>query len=126
MLCGYILAKFPTAPKMSTKLKACLWVGSSALMLLVVFGVWNGSLSKPMSALYVGVAHACWGLGLVWMISCCHWGLIQPINKFLSYPGFLPLSRISYCAYLVHPIILIIGAYGMYSPYHLQPEFLVS
>ena len=30
------------------------------------------------------------------------------VNEFLSWPGFVPLSRMTYCAYLVHPVIMTV------------------
>ena len=30
------------------------------------------------------------------------------VNEFLSWPGFVPVSRMTYCAYLVHPVIMTI------------------
>ena len=30
------------------------------------------------------------------------------LNEFLSWPGFVPLSRMTYCAYLVHPVIITV------------------
>ena len=30
------------------------------------------------------------------------------VNEFLSWPGFVPVSRMTYCAYLVHPVIMVI------------------
>ena len=30
------------------------------------------------------------------------------VNEFLSWPGFVPASRMTYCAYLVHPVIMVI------------------
>lgn len=35
-----------------------------------------------------------------------------PVNKLLSWPGFVPLSKITYCAYLLHPIVIWIIVRG--------------
>lgn len=29
------------------------------------------------------------------------------INKFFSWRGFVPLSRLTYCVYLIHPVVVI-------------------
>jgi len=29
-----------------------------------------------------------------------------PVNKFLSWKGFMPLSRLTYCSYLIHPLVI--------------------
>ena len=29
-----------------------------------------------------------------------------PVNSFLSWKAFIPLSRLTYCAYLIHPLVI--------------------
>jgi peptidoglycan/LPS O-acetylase OafA/YrhL len=48
------------------------------------------------------------------------------VNKLLSCKFFFPLSRISYCAYLVHPLVMISVIMHMESPVHLGRATMVS
>ncbi|KAI8491801.1 hypothetical protein Bbelb_306060 [Branchiostoma belcheri] len=48
---------------------------------------------------------------VAWLVYACSVGYGGIITKFLSWRGWSPLSRLSYAAYLVHPII--IHAYTM-------------
>jgi membrane-bound acyltransferase YfiQ involved in biofilm formation len=48
------------------------------------------------------------------------------VNKLLSCKFLYPLSRISYCAYLVHPVIMISVIMHMDSPMHLGRASMVS
>lgn len=46
---------------------------------------------------------------LMYLFSCFFNGIcIGWVNELLSWPGFVPLSRMTYCAYLVHPVIMTI------------------
>jgi hypothetical protein len=37
---------------------------------------------------------------------CCGGGTSKPVNWFLSLPVFRPLSRLTYTAYLLHPLLI--------------------
>ncbi len=47
------------------------------------------------------------------------------VNSFLSYELLHPLSRLTYCAYLVHPIIMTMTNFQMDAPLHLQDSIIV-
>lgn len=126
MIGGFILSKWAKAPKISTLLNITLWVLSVVVQFLLVFGTWDGMLTVPQTAIYVSVGHAAWGLSLMWMVLSCYWGMAPPINKLLSYRAFLPLSRLTYCTYLLHPMIMVITSFRMEAPFHLQHVLIVS
>lgn len=48
------------------------------------------------------------------------------VNKVLSSTVLYPFSRVTYCAYLVHPILIRIFAMKMDSPIHLGKDLVVS
>ena len=126
MIGGFILSKWAKAPKVSFLLNITLWICSIVVQFLLVFGTWDGTLNVPQTAIYVSVGHAAWGLSLMWMVMSCYWGLAQPVNKLLSYRAFLPLSRLTYCTYLLHPMIMVITSFRMEAPFHLQHVLIVS
>ncbi|XP_058446919.1 nose resistant to fluoxetine protein 6 isoform X2 [Malaya genurostris] len=120
MFTGYIYYFRNAPPKISNWLNGVLWMGSSSIILVLVFGVWNGQLPVRDTALYVSLGHTAWGIALVWITLSCCWGYASPVNKILSYRAFYPLSRLSYCAYLLHPVIMMVTSFQMEAPMHLQ------
>ncbi|GMS80635.1 hypothetical protein PENTCL1PPCAC_2810, partial [Pristionchus entomophagus] len=57
---------------------------------------------------YSAFSRPAWELGLSWIIVSCYYGYGGPINSFMSWHIWMPLGRLSYCAYLVHiPIIFL-------------------
>lgn len=126
MIGGFVLAKWAKPPKISTLLNITLWICSVCVQFLLVFGTWDGQLTIPQTAIYVSVGHTAWGLSLMWMVVSCYWGMAPPINKLLSYRAFLPLSRLTYCTYLLHPMIMVITSFRMEAPFHLQHVLIVS
>ncbi|XP_055380628.1 uncharacterized protein LOC129611475 [Condylostylus longicornis] len=126
MITGYITFKYKTPPKVPFLLNIVLWILSVGLLFILIFGVWNGQLNILATAFYVSVGHTAWGLGLVWITLSCYWDLSPSINKFLSYELFLPLSRLTYCTYLIHPTIMMITSFLMEGPIHLQHLFVLT
>lgn len=126
MFAGYALYKVKTPPQISRRLNLSLWAGSLGILLLVVFGVWDGELSPVNSAFYVGVGHTAFGCGLVWIVLSCCWGLAPTVNAILSYRVLWPLSRLTYCAYLIHPIIMFICSSHMSGTVHLNNPMILT
>lgn len=62
--------------------------------------------SKFQNILYLGVCRVLWGVGLSLFIFICYAGYGGPINTFLSMDVWVPLSRLTFATYLVHPLIL--------------------
>lgn len=106
-----------------------LWVLAFATGFAVIYGldVRLANVTKTYSAFenafYGGFHRAAWALALSWLIfSCCrgyggelhivHKELLILllysgwINDFLSWGGFIPLSRISYIIYLMHFVVI--------------------
>ncbi|XP_078666302.1 O-acyltransferase like protein-like [Branchiostoma floridae x Branchiostoma belcheri] len=54
------------------------------------------------------VHRTAWGVGLAWVVFACINGYGGIINTILSWKAWIPLSRLTYCAYLVHPIVILI------------------
>ncbi|KAH8420432.1 hypothetical protein KR009_010307, partial [Drosophila setifemur] len=126
MFAGYILFKVKTPPQVSKRLNLTLWTGSLAVLVLVIFGVWEGQLSAVSTAFYVGVAHTAFACGLVWIVLSCCWGLAPTVNAILSYRALWPLSRLTYCAYLIHPIIMFICSSHMSGTVHLSNPLILT
>lgn len=57
MLTGYIIYKVRTPPKVSQRLNNVLWFFSLGLIVLIIFGVWQGELNEMTTAFYVSIGH---------------------------------------------------------------------
>ncbi|GAB0097138.1 O-acyltransferase like protein [Sergentomyia squamirostris] len=126
MITGYIVFRLPTPPRISRLTNIILWLLSVGILLALVFGTWNGVLNIPLTAMYVSLGHSAWGLSLMWMTLSCYWGHARVISRLLSSRVFLPLSRLTYCTYLVHPMIMMITSFQMEAPIHMQHSFVLT
>lgn len=119
LLLGYILfkqIKFPYASRITSRLfYSAVWLASGVILILTLYGlyfIWHGHVpSKVENILYILFSRPAWGMGLALLVFACHNGYGWLINTFLSMQIWTPLSRMTFNAYLVHPIVLFV-VYG--------------
>ncbi|RWS14326.1 nose resistant to fluoxetine protein 6-like isoform X2 [Dinothrombium tinctorium] len=106
---GYLLFK-----KRNYRIKPLIcvfiWCISIVAFLLVLLSTyyWNiGYKWSPLSAaLYSGTHRLIWSLSVAWVCFACVTGNGGPINKFLSWKLFIPLSKLGFSIYLMHFLIV--------------------
>ncbi|XP_054007968.1 O-acyltransferase like protein-like isoform X1 [Hylaeus anthracinus] len=119
MSMGYFLFKTDCKVKM-TKTTVCVgWLLSSACLLSLLYGLYEADLSPIMAAAYSSLSHSIWAFGLSWIVMACSTGYGGCVNSILSAPILYPVSRITYCAYLIHPLVIRLTALNLDSPFHL-------
>ena len=114
LVLGYILYRL----RLPTKRFICYFVFPILIILSGIFlastlyGLypqWHGHVpSKAENIIYIMFSWFTWSLGLALLVFACHYGYGGPINWFLSMKFWIPLSRVSYNAYLIHPLILTV------------------
>ncbi|KAK3766954.1 hypothetical protein RRG08_059823 [Elysia crispata] len=110
MITGYILYRTDCKVYMS-KVVVCLgWAVAWAVGLAVVYGLFENTNGHPVStevaALYNSLDRIAWGAAVCWVIFACATGYGGFINTLLSWKAFVPLSRLTYCTYLVHLLVI--------------------
>ncbi|XP_067661104.1 nose resistant to fluoxetine protein 6-like [Haliotis asinina] len=110
LLAGYILYRTKCKIRMNKFLCLLGWASAAAICLAVLYGLDGDShghkLSHSVAALYNTVARTAWAVGVAWVIIACATGNGGFVNTLLSWEAFIPLSRLTYCTYLVHPVIM--------------------
>lgn len=102
------------------------WFLSLFSLAYLVYGLHVVHLDVAGSALYASVGHSAWGAALAWIVIACCTGHGGCVNSALSCRLLQPLSRLTYCAYLVHPIIMATTNFQMDGPLHLHNLITVS
>ncbi|XP_013195317.2 nose resistant to fluoxetine protein 6-like [Amyelois transitella] len=125
MMVGWYLHKTKCQVKIPYWLVAVGWISSLAIIGSLIFGMVDGYFEVWPTALYVSVGHTAWGVALAWVSIACCCGYGGLINSFLSYRGLLPLSRLTYCAYLIHPTIMVYTSFHLDGPFHLQNSIVL-
>jgi peptidoglycan/LPS O-acetylase OafA/YrhL len=116
ILLGYIL-HYTRGQKVviNEQFNILMWQAAFLTGFAVVYGLHNARVSLTgtlfAATFYNTFQRLAWPLALSWVIFACVKGYGGPINDFLSWSIFGPLSRLTYCSYLFHISILeIFGA----------------
>ncbi|XP_065346673.1 nose resistant to fluoxetine protein 6-like [Cloeon dipterum] len=109
-LCGMALA-YVLANKITYKLPkwgvVLEWILNSAGCLAIIYTILiiydrNFVYDNLDAAFYSALHRLGWASGLSWVVWACVNGYGGPVNSILSWKYFIPLSKLSFCAYLVH------------------------
>ena len=135
---GYLLYKMQDQPKLPLNPMAMGWIWALAFLVgcLVVFGLvpyqkgfFTLEASLAERAIYGGFHRLAWALALSWVILACIKGVFSffsclklrfkgaggPVNTILSWPAWIPLSRMSFAIYLIHMTVMdVVNSYASY------------
>ena len=121
-LTGFILQYVRCNFRMKKLVVLVGWCIATATALAVIYGLYyyNQHPGTPMSPVasgfYDSLSRTAWGLSLSWVVLACASGYGGPVNWFLSWKVWAPLGRLTYAAYLIHPIILVVYEMNLVTP----------
>lgn len=95
-------------------------------MVSVVYGLYPNSITVTLSSVYASLGHTAWSVALAFIVVQCCTGAAPIVDGLLSLRLMYPLSRLTYCAYLIHPVIMMITTAQMDGPLHLHNGIVVS
>lgn len=102
------------------------WSVSISVALAVIYGPWhafklNGThFTDVENIIYASLHRFAWGCAIAWLIYACHNKLGSLVNSVLSFEMWIPLSRLTYGAYLTHFVVLEFVIYVNELPNHFQ------
>lgn len=106
------------------------WIIVWGVQLAIVFGVrnWNAydRPSMVMGILYGALFRFWWSLCVAWTVYACATGNGGLVNRILSFRAWIPLSRLTFLVYLVHPLIILAHTAYLREPYYITVPFTVS
>ncbi|GAB1602635.1 nose resistant to fluoxetine protein 6-like [Argonauta hians] len=110
LIVGYHLYRTKCHFKINKYINAMLWLVFTVSALCVLYGVYssnNGAtVSQATASFYTAVNRTVWGMCVGWVVFACCTGNAGYVNTLLSWKGFITLSRLTYCAYLTHPMVI--------------------
>lgn len=110
ILLGYALHTCKDNPdfKLSNIQNMIGWILSLFTLGLMLFGLYSDNnpnyedLNKVEHILYQASSRTLWAIGLAFIVFSCTLGKGGIVNHILSWSVWIPLSRLSFCAYLIH------------------------
>ena len=99
-----------------------LWILAAFFCTSTLYGFYGTFHGHPFNlaenVVYFMFSRFTWALGLALLVFICHNGYGGVVNSFLSMSFWVPLSRLTFTAYLVHPIILTVIFSSAREPLH--------
>ena len=106
-----------------------MWIVAAGCCFSVVYGLYStwdrGHATTAENVLYFMLSRYVWAVGLALIVFTCHNGHGSFVNSFLSMKLWIPLSRLTYTAYLVHPIVLTVIFASLREPFTYTDYTLV-
>lgn len=85
----------------------------------------DGTYTPLQRAMYAGLHRFGWSIATSWILLSCAMGYAGPLKKILSARVFVPLSRLTYCAYLMNGLTELYLAGTIRSPKYMSTVNLV-
>ena len=115
LVLGYLLYKRVRIPfNRFFKLGSYLFMWGLAIIfctstLYGLYGTWHGHVPSLVENIFYNTfSRFTWAVGLALLVFICHNGYGGWVNTFLSMKIWTPLSRLTFNAYLVHPVVVIV------------------
>lgn len=112
LLTGYALYKYDCRVKVPKLLNLACWFFCILITTLIVYGPYTKDdshiFTTGASTAYYTLFRTGWGIAVCWIIFACATGNGGVVNDILSWSPFVPLGRLTYCAYLLHPFVMLI------------------
>ncbi|KAH8023507.1 hypothetical protein HPB51_014756 [Rhipicephalus microplus] len=109
VLAGYYYTKQPSR-RLSRRKVAILWVAALAAITMSLCGtiLWTGveQPSQAVTAVYAATTRIFYCGGLAWLMYACLTDRGGFLTDALAWPGWAPISRLSYSIYIIHDFML--------------------
>ncbi|XP_078580675.1 nose resistant to fluoxetine protein 6-like [Branchiostoma floridae x Branchiostoma japonicum] len=93
---------------------------SAMAVLYATYGQYHGTTlqTEAENVLYRTVHRTVWAMALGWVVVACHHGYGGVVDIILSWDAWVPLSRLTYCAYLIHLQLVYAVYFTLEVPIH--------
>ncbi|XP_022104486.1 nose resistant to fluoxetine protein 6-like isoform X2 [Acanthaster planci] len=130
MVFGYIFYRLNGQPfKMNKWVNVIMWIAAVGAGLAIIYGPFRSDgepLPQYAAVMYTTLSRAGFAVAVGWVTFSCVVGYGGPVNSFLSWSFWTPLSRINFCAYLLHTNLIYTFYSSAKSQYHFTYLMMAS
>ncbi|KAJ8021165.1 Nose resistant to fluoxetine protein 6 [Holothuria leucospilota] len=98
------------------------WILSLGVMFTLIFSLYGSSHTDPLpnwfAALWLGFNRFIFSSCVGWVAFACLTGNGGPVDAFLSWGFWQPLSRLTFGAYLLHPMVIFLFVKNQKTSFH--------
>lgn len=92
----------------------------------IFFPFYSNEFGRWAKIFYQTSSNVCWSISLAWFIIVCSIHPSMKIKRFLSMSIWLIIARLSYSAYLIHPIVILTEIYNRSTTIHYQASVIFN
>ncbi|XP_066292100.1 nose resistant to fluoxetine protein 6-like [Branchiostoma lanceolatum] len=134
VIVGWLFIKMKPKQTKSMTLRLLMpvgWLVAAASALAVLYspyGLYHGTTLQTESenVLYITVHRTVWAMSLGWVVVACYHGYGGVVDTILSWDAWVPLSRLTYCAYLIQVPVMYTVYLTREVPIHYTTLTMVS
>jgi peptidoglycan/LPS O-acetylase OafA/YrhL len=108
------------------KIILCTIISILLAMICIFFPFYSDYFPKFIMIIYQSLSRQCWSIAIGWLIYACYTNQDGLVNKFLSWPIWTIIARLSYSAYLIHTTIMLVQVYNRLSTVHYQTSVILN
>ncbi|KAI4477456.1 hypothetical protein M0802_014716 [Mischocyttarus mexicanus] len=120
VIAAYIVVKLNNKLILKKKTLILFSILGSLCNLLVFFGLWQRRISVLAGTVYAAFDNTVWEIGIAWILIACCTDNGGVVNRILLLKIWIPLSRLTYAAYLLNPIIILSINFLSETTFHLN------
>ncbi|XP_060563326.1 nose resistant to fluoxetine protein 6-like [Ruditapes philippinarum] len=109
---GYMLYRLKCKCRIPKVANLTCWFLALALCCVCVYTPYSKGDSHVFtpreSAAFFALHRTGWAVAVCWIVFACSTGHGGWVNEVLSWKAFVPLGRLTYSAYLIHPLVMIV------------------
>ncbi|XP_013389109.1 nose resistant to fluoxetine protein 6 isoform X2 [Lingula anatina] len=133
MMVAYFIQQLKGARKRISMITISLgWLVSVALAVVCIYitvlaySVYHGDYlwNQGGKLVYGTFSKFAWALSLAWVVYACYHGYGGYVKDFLSWRVWVPLGRLTYAAYLIHPIVILWYLFTLQEPIHITDNVM--
>ncbi|CAF0901816.1 unnamed protein product [Adineta steineri] len=131
LLTGFLVINKGRTYSINSKIKLIGNLLTTSSFLVCIFsmhGDYNSvnGLNRASIIAYDMLSRPAWSLAVGWIIFLCSITENGIVNKILSWPIWIPLTRLNYATYLIHLTIIYIIIYNQTMPFYYQPLTVIN
>ncbi|XP_076291856.1 nose resistant to fluoxetine protein 6-like [Lasioglossum baleicum] len=106
MFTATIIDKMDYKANLTTKSKILGWTMSVLCNCSILFGGVERNMPMYIIIIYTAIGRTLWGVSISWLIVACITNNAGIVNQILSFKLWIPLGRLTFCAYLLNALII--------------------
>nr|XP_033205023.1 nose resistant to fluoxetine protein 6-like [Bombus vancouverensis nearcticus] len=116
----HLLSKCNYKLRLSKKFLVLGWTLVILCNCSILFIPVNHNTSLNLAVLYLALSRTGWALGIAWLVVVCTTNHAGIVKKILSLDIFVVLSKLTYSAYLLNPILILSAFSSTYYPFYVD------